>query len=647
MVAQRSFEELGTPLSEVTFVVVDLETTGASPATCAITEVGAVKLRGGECLGRFQTLVNPGVAIPPQITYLTGITDSMVGPAPLIEPVLASFEEFLGNAVLVGHNVRFDISFLEAVRARNGQGRMGNGVVDTCSLARRLVRDEVRDCRLATLSRHFRLDHQPTHRALDDALATGELLHHLLERAAGLGVLGLDDLVALPAMTGHPEAGKLRLTTRLPRAAGVYLFRDAVGHVLYVGRATNLRQRVRSYFSTDERRKIGGLLRQTAAIDHVECSGVLETVAAEARLIRHLTPRYNRQGKSWNKYAYVKLTLNERFPRLSVVRRARPGDGCLYLGPVASMRSARALVEAIETAVPIRACRNPIRSARVGSPGPSTPGIPDPGPLVDGRSRAPRRDGPRCPTRALGLRRCPCEGGVSEDDYRPVVDAVVVGFTVDPWALLAPLAARMRGLADHGRFEEAADVRDRAALLGRALTRQRRVDSLRAAGRVSLQLDDGTAAVIVDARLLRAERTPVRPGNEPRAQIVGMDLRQAIGARSSRGQGEPPIGLAPARPAGLNHGAGWREVIDGLGPLSSDTARWPAPLPLELADEAAALASWLESNAHRVRVLEVEHGWALPARTVPDFTPGDGTTPSDPQADRLGARHDAGRVALT
>jgi len=236
---QRSLDEAGRPLSEVTFVVVDLETTGTSPATCAITEVGAVKLKGGQCLGRFQTLVNPGVAIPPQITDLTGITDSMVGPAPLIEPVLASLIEFVGDAVVVGHNVRFDVSFLDAARIRAGLPKMGNPVVDTCSLARRLVRDEVRDCRLGTLARQLRLSHQPTHRALDDALATGELLHYLLERAGTLGVLGLDDLLSLPQMTGHPEAGKLRLTTRLPRSPGVYLFRDAVGHVLYVGRAAN------------------------------------------------------------------------------------------------------------------------------------------------------------------------------------------------------------------------------------------------------------------------------------------------------------------------------------------------------------------------------------------------------------------------
>src|SRR5687767_3404132 len=183
---------MGTPLADVTFVVVDLETTGASPTDCGVTEVGAVKLRGGECLGTFQTLVNPGLLIPPQITYLTGITQAMVLPAPRIAAVLPSFLEFCRDAVVVGHNVRFDLGFLNAALRDAGRPRLDNRFVDTCALARRLVRDEVPDCRLGTLAAHFRVSHRPTHRALDDALATGEVLHALLERAGRLGVLALD-----------------------------------------------------------------------------------------------------------------------------------------------------------------------------------------------------------------------------------------------------------------------------------------------------------------------------------------------------------------------------------------------------------------------------------------------------------------------
>src|SRR5215472_574557 len=139
---QQSFDELGTPLAQVTFVVVDLETTGGSMATDAITEIGAWKLKGGELLGTFETLVNPGVPIPPTITVLTGITEAMVLPAPRVHEVLPPFLEFARDAVIVGHNIRFDISFLDAALIAHGYPRLSNRRVDTVALARRLVRDE-------------------------------------------------------------------------------------------------------------------------------------------------------------------------------------------------------------------------------------------------------------------------------------------------------------------------------------------------------------------------------------------------------------------------------------------------------------------------------------------------------------------------
>src|SRR5262245_22498089 len=218
---QRAFADLGTPLHDVTFVVVDLETTGGSPGSCAITEIGAVKYRGGECLGEFQTLVNPGMPIPPTITFLTGITEAMVLPAPPVSEVLPQFLEFVGTAdsgtVIGGHNVRFDVAFLDAALGSHGYPRLAHRRVDTVALARRLVRDEVPNLRLATLARHFRTRAEPVHRALADAQATVEVLHGLLERAATFGVLGLDDLLMLPKMRAHPSSGKLALTARLPR----------------------------------------------------------------------------------------------------------------------------------------------------------------------------------------------------------------------------------------------------------------------------------------------------------------------------------------------------------------------------------------------------------------------------------------------
>ena len=548
---QRSFDELGAPLHEVTFVVVDLETTGASPGSCAITEVGAVKLRGGECLGTFQTLVNPGAAIPPAITYLTGITQAMVLPAPRIETVLPSFLEFAGtDAVIVGHNVRFDLSFLQAALRVSGYPRLGLRFIDTCALARRLVRDEVPNCKLSTLADFFRLATRPTHRALDDALATGELLHCLLERAGTLGVTALDDLLALPTVRGHPQMAKLKLVSALPRKPGVYLFRDDGDRVLYVGKAVDLRRRVRSYFTGEERRKVGQLLREVARIDHIETAGELEAAVLEVRLIHELAPRFNRQAKLWRRYAYLKLTLDERFPRLAVVRVPKPGDGCLYLGPLASTGAARLVAEAIESAVPIRRC-----TARP----PRTP-----------------RDAP-CTPAQLGVASCPCAGGISEVEYRPIVDRVVRGLTEDPALLLEPLAARMAALAGAARFEEAANVRDRAAALSRAMQRQRRLDGLRRAGRITVEVPGEGVAVVEHGRLVAA----------------------------CRGDGVLPLPTGAAGGGGSDGGEGTHD-----------------PLPRHLADEAACIASWLDSRATRLRLLACDGGLASQLPRLPRFEPG-------------------------
>ncbi|MCU1400211.1 MAG: dnaQ [Acidimicrobiales bacterium] len=460
---QRTFDDLGTPLCDVTFCVLDLETTGGDRNSDVITEIGAIKVRGGECLGTFQTLVNPGRAIPPSITILTGISDAMVVPAPRIEHVLPSLLEFCRDSVIVGHNVRFDVGFLNAALKRADRPVLGNIAIDTLALARRLVRDEVPDCRLGTLSTRFRLDHQPSHRALDDALATADLLHLLLERASAFGVLGLDDLQLLPKIGGHPQVGKLKLTNHLPRTPGVYLFHDARGEVLYVGKATNLRQRVRTYFGSDDRRKIGPMLREAQRVSHIETPDPLTAGVLELRYIQQLSPRYNKQGTNWDRYCYVRLSTEEAWPRLSIVKDAKPVG--LHIGPLPSRTMANLVIEAIQSVVPLRRC-----TARLG------------------RSYVAPAGAPQCTAAQLGIAECPCSGTADVARYADAVEMVRRGLEGDPDVLLAPLRERMLALARAHRFEEAAGVRDRAQALAGAIKRQRMIDHLRHAEQVDLHI---------------------------------------------------------------------------------------------------------------------------------------------------------------
>jgi DNA polymerase-3 subunit epsilon len=198
LAAASSSDDLCLPLFDVTFAVVDVETTGGGPRTCALTEIAAAKFRGGACLGTFATLVDPCDTIPPFITSLTGITDDMVRGAPSLPGVLAAFVEFVHGAVLVGHNVAFDLSFLNAGLEDNERPPLDNLVIDTLALARRLAHEEIPNCRLGTLAAALELEHRPAHRALDDVMATADLLHRLIEDATGFGVFQLGQLVELP-----------------------------------------------------------------------------------------------------------------------------------------------------------------------------------------------------------------------------------------------------------------------------------------------------------------------------------------------------------------------------------------------------------------------------------------------------------------
>jgi DNA polymerase III subunit epsilon len=467
LLQQRSFDELGTPLSEVTFCVVDLETTGGHRTDDCITEVGAVKVRGGVCLGTFQTLVNPGRAIPPQITVLTGLSDALVASAPRIESVLPAFLEFLGDSVIVGHNVGFDLAFLRAALERSGRPRLEGTVVDTVALARRLVRDEVPDCRLGTLASRLRLDHRPSHRALDDALATTDLLHLLIERAAGLGVLGLDDLVALAKLAGHPQSAKLALTADLPRSPGVYMFRGRQDDVLYVGKATNLRQRVRSYFGSDDRRKVGPMLRETHSVEHLTLPDPLSAEIVETRLIARLLPRYNRSGTRVDKYCYVRLDTSSAWPRLAIVKN--PAASGVHLGPLPSRTMANSVIEAIHSVVPLRRC-----SARLG------------------RSFTPPPGATACSAAQLGVAQCPCAGAADVAAYAAGVELARRALSGDARAITGRLEDKMFALAGQQRFEEAAAARDRLAALHGAARRRQLVDALSAAGRAEITLGEST-----------------------------------------------------------------------------------------------------------------------------------------------------------
>jgi DNA polymerase III subunit epsilon len=550
---QGRLDDLGTPLLDVEFVVLDLETTGGSPANDRITEVGAVKIRGGEVLGTFHTLVNPEVSIPPLISALTGITDGMVADAEPIEVVLPCLLEFLGGAVLVAHNASFDRRFLQANLERHGYRRLANRVVCTARLARKLLpRDEVPNVRLATLAAYLGATIAPCHRALTDARATVDVFHRLLEQAGSYGVLALEDLIEFPSARAGASFRKVHLADRLPRCPGVYLFRDAAGRVLYVGKAKDLRTRVRSYFSGDGRVKIADLLRELAAIDHQPCASELEASVREVRLIQHHRPRYNRRSRNPERYCYLKLT-RERFPRLSLVRRVL-ADGARYLGPFGSAGQAELVKAAIEDALPLRRC-----TMKLG----------------------PRGGGSACALLELGRCLGPCTGAVAAERYAALVATLEAALDGDPEPVLGPLRRRMATYAAEQRYEQAAGARDRLEALTRALAEARRAAAL------------ATADEIILARPHPGGRevTVVRRGQLAAVAVLrGDDLAATAGATSE------------------DH-PGLRLLLAG----ASAPERFEGPTPRHLADEVNLVTRWLEGAAGKAELIGVRGRLASPA----------------------------------
>jgi DNA polymerase-3 subunit epsilon len=497
---QRSFDELGEPLRETTFVVVDLETTGGSPETEAITEIGAVKVRSGEVLGEFATLVDPGRSIPVQITLLTGITDYMVADAPRIATVLPSFLEFIRGTVLVAHNAGFDVGFLKAACARQNLPWPAPAVVDTVRLARRVLSpEEAPSVRLGALAGLLGATVVPDHRALTDARATVDVLHALFERLGNLGVHSLAELQDAARDVSPGRRRKRRMADHLPSVPGVYLFRGRHNEVLYVGTSRNLRQRVRSYFSASELRpRIKQMVLLAERVDHVPCSHSLEAAVREQRLIAVHQPRYNRRSRNPGKVHWVVLT-DEAFPRLSVVS-VPSAAAAMCLGPFRSRSDAALAVEAMQDAVPVRRCSQRIRRR-------------DP-------------DGTPCALAELGKCGAPCAGAESAEAYAAHVGQLVDLVDGRCDAPLARLRTKVEALGRDGRFDAAAAARDRLAVLVDALDRRQRLGSLAALAELVAARPDGAGgwelAVIRHGRLVSAGHA--RRGVDPMPVVDALVL---------------------------------------------------------------------------------------------------------------------------
>ena len=331
----RLHETLVRPLSDTTFVVVDVETTGGAAAATNIIEIGAARVRSGRVLEEFQQLVNPGSRLPAFITRLTGIDDTMLADQPPITAVWPRFVEFLGDAVIVAHNAAFDVGFLNAAALAHNGRALSQPHLCTLRLARRLM-PELRRRSLDVLAGHFGIPTSDRHRALGDVRITVEIFFHLLERLAARGIGHLHQALDLQH---HARDGRRFVcllprdkVAQLPAEPGIYRFFGGDGRLLYIGKAKNLRERVGSYLSNaaGHSNKTLDLIRHSCDVRVQVTGSELEAALEEAEAIRRHKPPYNRLGKHLPRIAFIKLSIADEFPRLSITGKlgSRQGAVC-------------------------------------------------------------------------------------------------------------------------------------------------------------------------------------------------------------------------------------------------------------------------------------------------------------------------------
>ncbi|TQM25948.1 DEDD exonuclease domain-containing protein [Nocardia bhagyanarayanae] len=577
---QLAFDELDTPLYDTTFVVVDLETTGTRADGDAITEIGAVKVRGGEVLGEFATLVNPGREIPPAVVHVTGITTAMVYAAPRIESVLPGFLEFAAGAVLVAHNARFDMAFLRAAAARCETEWPKAPVLCTVKLARRVLgRDEAPSVRLASLARLLGASTQPTHRALDDARATVDVLHALIARVGNQGVHSLTELMDYLPDVSSGQRAKRVLATDLPAAPGVYLFRGPADEVLYIGTAVNLRRRVRNYFTGSETRgRMKEMVALATRVDHVVCAHALEAGVRELRLLVAHAPPYNRRSKFPKRGWWIALT-DEPFPRFTIVRTPTRDA----LGPFSSRLDAADVAATVAEHAGLRTCT----------------------------ARLPRGGRHECPPAVVGGCPAATPSGIPIDtkEYAPAPAAVRALFRGESDATLRAMLDRIETHSAAEHFEAAARLRDRTVAVIRALRRTQRLAAVARIAELVAAHPDGAGgwefAVIRYGRL--AGSGTARRGTPPMPiveQIVAAaeTVIPEGGATGVRADGDlVPPALEFAGDASAKIGE----------PTAGDGAAFDAP-PLRGAspEEVGLVARWLARPG--VRIVRSTHGYCEP-----------------------------------
>ena len=415
---------------------VDVETTGSSPERERVTEVGivAVDFDGDEQrVIEWSTLVNPGVPIPPEIQWLTGITNDMVRSAPSFAEVAQAVYDRLDGAVFVAHNARFDYGFLRAEFSRAGLA-FNARTLCTVRLSRFLYPDRTPHS-LDALIERFSLPCPDRHRALGDARVLWKWVQRLADRhpAAELE-LAVAAILRRPSLPSHLPPDALEA---LPHAPGVYLFFGLNEHPIYIGKSVDLRVRVGSHFNSEHRvtRELR-LSQEVHRLEWEETAGEFGALLRESELVKTRLPAHNVALR--RKLNQVMFALGEggrpTFVKCTLFSPASEGN---FYGPFSSRASARRYL--LDLAAEQSLCLKMMR--------------------LEGRGS---RDGP-CFARQLHRCGGACLGLESADQHADRVAAALADRLLPVWPWSGAIALVER---NEGRSREAFHVFDRWCWLG-------------------------------------------------------------------------------------------------------------------------------------------------------------------------------------
>lgn len=444
---EKYYSFLSDSIHNTVFTVIDVETTGINPWKNRITEIGIVKIKGGEVIAEYEKLVNPGQFIPHEITSLTGITNEMVHNKPPFEEIAGEVLSFIfsegENIVFGGHNVRFDYGFVNCALQRAGYNKLTIPSICTARLARRLSRS-LPSKSLSALSRHFNISIKRRHRALDDAKATAVILTHFIEQLLTEYETGtLDELLAYQFRkvydTGRLSARFKKLKVHLkniPKEPGVYYMYNKNKEIIYVGKAKSLKDRVRSYFyhNTSHSTKVRKLVRYVHSISWETTGSELSALLLESRTIKTHKPGFNTAITSYRKFPFIKIDVQRAYPRIQKVYEILP-DGAKYYGPFASTFTVNALIERIHKNYKLRKC--------------------------DDINLYPAKSRSSCMYYEIGQCNAPCNFSISHKQYTAEVNRVDRFLTTDEdESAVKYLENEMTAEAEQLEFERASYLRD-------------------------------------------------------------------------------------------------------------------------------------------------------------------------------------------